>query len=130
MKTIFLSGVIIFAIALSGCADNSGPYDGTWSYNSEKTIEIEGDFMKGVTDMAGNMRYENLKIRNNKYKLNIKAWDMKADCEIIGDTSEGNCLLSNDGGDEGGVFSIVDGSLYIVHTDINGSKSTYVLDKK
>ena len=117
MKTIFLSGVIVFAIALSGCADNSGPYDGTWSHKAETT-------------QAQVPRYINLKIRNNKYKLNIKAWDMKADCEIIGDTSEGNCLLSNDGGDEGGVFSIVDGSLYIVHTDINGSKSTYVLDKK
>jgi len=116
--------IIFFAITLIGCSGEPGPYDGSWSYNSDKTNELEdAGFMRKIIDQAANMRYENLKIKNNMYTLNFM--DVaKANCKIIVDSSVGNCELSNGNGDEGATFSLVDGNLHV-----NDGFTTYVLDK-
>jgi len=48
----------------------------------------------------------------------------KANCKIIVDSGVGNCELSNDNGDEGATFSLVDGNLHL-----NDGSTKYVLDK-
>ena len=60
MKINYILGLLLIKI---GCSGEPGPYD-TWSY---KTNEFEdAGFMRKTIDAGANMRYENLKIKNNK----------------------------------------------------------------
>lgn len=131
MKINYILGLLLITVAMIGCSGEPGPYDGTWSYNSDKTNEFEdAGFMRKTIDAAANMRYENLKIKNNKYTLEIKAWNTSANCKIIEGSSIGNCALPDDYGDEGALFSLVGDSLHIVHDSESKFPQTYVLDKK
>ena len=126
MKRNNILGLLLITVAMVGCSGEPGPYDGSWSYSSDKTNEFsDAGFMRGLIDAAGNMRYKNLKIKNNKYTLEL--WGMPLNCKI-GDSSIGNCAMPDDSdGGEGALFSLVGDSLHITTDD--DSPQTYVLDK-
>ena len=124
MKINYILGLLLITVAMIGCSGEPGPYDGTWSYNSDKTNEFEdAGFGRGMVDAIGKRNYGNLKIKNNMYTLELGNATPK--CKIIDDSSVGNCESSNGYSDKGVTLSLVDGNLHL-----KNEMSTYVLDKK